>query len=253
MNDVTGMPQSVVVLGGSSDIARSVLLELAKRRLDHVLLAGRDAESLEETARALVTAKVKSVETATFDVCDTSSHRAFAADAKRRLGAIDLVIVAAGLLGSADLDTLDAANVAQSITTNFTGPAVAILELAAVLREQGYGRVVVLSSVAGVRVRRSNFVYGAGKAGLDGFCQGLADALHGSGVAITIVRPGFVHTKMTAGMAPAPLASTPEDVAVGIVRGIERGDAVVWSPSKLRPAFALLRVLPRALWRLIPG
>ena len=171
----------------------------------------------------------------------------------RRLGEIDLVLVAVGDLGSAALDELDAVAVASTVATNFSGPAAVTLAMAQVLRAQGWGRIVILSSVAGVRVRRANFVYGSAKAGLDGFALGLADALDGSGVKITVVRPGFVHTKMTAGMSPAPLAVDAVTVAEKIVRALETGEAVVWVPSVLRPVFAVLRILPRALWRRIPS
>src|SRR4029450_11965014 len=96
------------------------------------------------------------------------------------------------------------------------------------LRAQGHGTIVVLSSVAGERARRSNFVYGSTKAGLDAFFQGLGDSLVGTGASVMIVRPGFVHTKMTEGLDPAPLATTPEAVAEAIVRGLERGAQRGW-------------------------
>jgi len=111
----------------------------------------------------------------------------------------------------------------------------------------------VLSSVAGERVRRANFVYGSTKAGLDGFAQGLGDALAGSGAGVLVVRPGFVATKMTAGRAPAPLATTPEAVADAVVAGIARGKETVWVPPALRWVFAAFRHLPRSVWRKIPN
>ncbi|MDA8033467.1 MAG: SDR family NAD(P)-dependent oxidoreductase, partial [Actinomycetota bacterium] len=115
------------------------------------------------------------------------------------------------------------------------------------------GRLVVLSSAAGYRVRKANFVYGAAKAGLDGLAQGLRDALEGTGVGVTIVRPGFVRSRMTSGMAPAPMASDPEDVAAAVVAGIERRAEVVWVPSTLGPVLFALRLLPSSLWRRLPG
>ena len=111
----------------------------------------------------------------------------------------------------------------------------------------------MLSSVAGLRVRRSNYIYGASKAGLDAYAQGLAEALRGSGVSLTIVRPGWVATRMTEGRTPAPLATTPDAVAADVVAGMERGASIVWSPGSLRLVFALLRLLPQALWRRLPG
>jgi NAD(P)-dependent dehydrogenase (short-subunit alcohol dehydrogenase family) len=127
-----------------------------------------------------------------------------------------------------------------------------LTHLARLMRAQGHGRLVVFSSVAGVRVRRANYVYGSAKAGLDGFASGLADALHGSGVRLLLVRPGFVIGRMTEGMSPAPLSSTPAQVADAVADGLDRDRDVVWVPGALRPVFALLRLLPRAVWRRMP-
>jgi decaprenylphospho-beta-D-erythro-pentofuranosid-2-ulose 2-reductase len=153
----------------------------------------------------------------------------------------------------ADLTTLDARRVASLTTTNFTGPAAAMTAFARVLRAQGHGQIVVLSSVAGYRVRAANFVYGAAKAGLDGFATGLGDALCGSGVSVMVVRPGFVRTKMTAGRKATPFAIDAPEVAHAVVRGLEKGAEVVWVPPVLRYVFGFLRVVPRSLWRRMPG
>jgi len=251
--DATGMPQSAVVVGGSSDIARETLRILAGRRLRSVLLAGRDAGSLEAVAAELRTLGVTSAETARLDVSEVGGLDAFAAEAARRLGEIDLVIVAAGDLGTAVIDELDADSVAANIVTNFAGPAAVTLALAHVLRAQGCGRIVILSSVAVMRVRAARLVYGSAKAGLDGFALGLCDALEGSGVDVMVVRPGFVRTKMTEGLEAAPLSVDAPAVAQAIVRGLETGAAVVWVPGALRPIFGVLRLVPRALWRRLPG
>jgi len=106
--------------------------------------------------------------------------------------------------------------------------------------------------VAGERVRRSNFVYGSSKAGIDGYYQGLATALADSGVQVTIVRPGFVHTKMTAGHKAAPLSTTPEKVADATVKGIARGSDVVWVPGLLRFVMMVLRHVPTPVFRRLP-
>jgi decaprenylphospho-beta-D-erythro-pentofuranosid-2-ulose 2-reductase len=120
------------------------------------------------------------------------------------------------------------------------------------MKAQGHGSIVVLSSVAGERARRSNFVYGSSKAGVDAFFQGLADALVGTGVHVMVVRPGFVRTKMTAGMKPAPLSTTPEAVADAIVAGLARGSTTVWVPPALRYLMSALRHVPRPLFRRLP-
>jgi decaprenylphospho-beta-D-erythro-pentofuranosid-2-ulose 2-reductase len=253
VNDVTGMPQTAVVIGGGSDLALAVMRRLASRRLRALVLVGRDIARLDQAAKELSDLGVKSVATLVSDVCDAGGHEALAHDCEQLLGSVDLVVVAAGSLGSAELDALRAEDVARSIETNFAGPAAAITAFATLMRAQGYGRIVVFSSVAGVRVRAANFVYGAGKAGLDAFCQGLGDALAGSGVQVVIVRPGFVRTKMTAGLSPAPFAVDGDAVAEAVVRGLERGSPVIWVPAALRVVFAALRLLPQAVWRRLPG
>jgi decaprenylphospho-beta-D-erythro-pentofuranosid-2-ulose 2-reductase len=121
------------------------------------------------------------------------------------------------------------------------------------LKAQGHGTLVVLSSVAGERVRRANFIYGSSKAGLDGFAQGLGDALAGSGARVMIVRPGFVRTKMTEGLPAAPLSATADAVADATVKGLAGGRAVVWVPALLRPVFMVFRHLPRVVWRKLPA
>jgi decaprenylphospho-beta-D-erythro-pentofuranosid-2-ulose 2-reductase len=101
-------------------------------------------------------------------------------------------------------------------------------------------------------VRRANFIYGSSKAGLDGFAQGLGDSLVGSGARVMVVRPGFVTTKMTAGMKPAPLAASAEQVAAAILEGLAKGAQIVWAPGALRPMMILARHLPRAVFRRLP-
>jgi decaprenylphospho-beta-D-erythro-pentofuranosid-2-ulose 2-reductase len=217
------------------------------------VLVGRDVAALERAAKELSALGVESVSTLQLDVLDVARHEEVAREAEELLDGIDLLVVAAGSLGSAELDGLDPDGVARSIGENFTGPAAAITAFAQRMRAQGHGRILVLSSVAGVRVRAANFVYGAGKAGLDGFSQGLGDALAGSGVRVVIVRPGFVRTKMTAGLPAAPLAVDADEVAAAIVTGLERNAAVIWVPGVLRYLFAVMRLLPQQIWRRLPG
>src|SRR5918912_3480447 len=116
-----------------------------------------------------------------------------------------------------------------------------MVPLAQRMRTQGHGTIVVLSSVAGERARKSNFVYGASKAGVDAFAQGLGDSLAGTGVHVMVVRPGFVKTKMTAGMSPAPFSTTADAVAEEIVKGLARGSHTVWAPPLLRGVMSVLR------------
>jgi decaprenylphospho-beta-D-erythro-pentofuranosid-2-ulose 2-reductase len=253
MNDGTGMPQTAVVIGGTSDIGRSILRALVTRRLDRIILAGRDQKALAEVADELRALGAGSVETAVCDVTDVAAHDALARDSAARLGQIDLVLVAAGVLGRQADDEVDPGATAGVLETNFSGPAAVMVAFARILRAQGHGKMVVLSSVAGVRVRRANFVYGSSKAGLDAFATGLAESLRGTGASVVVVRPGWVATSMTTGLRPGPLATTADAVAADVVAGLGKGSAVVWSPAPLRFVFAVLRLLPGALWRRMPG
>ncbi len=207
MNDAFGHPQSVMVLGGTSEIAREVVTLLAADRCRSVVLAGRDPIALEvaatELRRSVARVEVVPFDAATTGGVDTTIMRCFEVAGE----AVDVVLVAVGELGAQETDEADPARIAQMVTVNFTWPAAALSAVAAHLTRQGHGRMVVLSSVAGFRVRRSNYVYGSAKAGLDGFALGLGESLRGTGVTVHIVRPGFVRTKMTAGRTPRPSPS----------------------------------------------
>ena len=250
MRDALGAVQSVLVLGGTSEIALATARALVERRARRVALAGRDPNRLEDEGEALRAAGAEQVEALRWDATDPAAEQSAAiAEAFERLGEVDLVLVAAGVLPDQDAAAADPALAAEVMQTNATGPVAATVEAARLLRDQGHGTIVVLSSVAAERARKSNFVYGASKAGLDAFCQGLGDSLDGSGVKVMVVRPGFVHTRMTAGMKPAPMATTPEAVAGAIVDGLASGAHTVWVPGRMRWVGSALRHLPRPLFR----
>lgn len=249
MIDATGMPQTAVVVGGNSDIAVATLRRLAARRLRRVLLSGRNFSALEAVAAILRENGVESVDSERLDLADVAGIDDLVGAARDRLGEIDLVLIAAGTLGTSELAELGTSDVVSSLTVNFAAPAALTVAFAKVLAEQGNGMIVVLSSVAGVRVRRANFVYGSAKAGLDGFAQGLGDALSETGVRVMVVRPGFVRTKMTSGRPVLPFAVDADTVATAIVRGLETGAETVWVPAYLRWVFEAVRLAPRALFR----
>lgn len=249
MNDPFGSPQSVLVLGGTSEIAHHILRLLVERRARTVVLAARDPHGAESIAGDLLARGATCVYAVPFDARDPSTHRKVIDDVFERHGDMDLVLFAFGALGPPHLVHEDPVVAAEVASVNYVGAVSAGVAVAARMRRQGHGVMVALSSVAGARVRRDNYVYGSAKAGMDGFFQGLGDALEGSGVRVLIVRPGFVRTRMTAGMRPAPFATTPDEVARQVVRGLEEGADVVWVPPLLRSVMAVLRVLPRPLFR----
>jgi decaprenylphospho-beta-D-erythro-pentofuranosid-2-ulose 2-reductase len=194
----------------------------------------------------------RSVSVAPFDGADTASHEQFVRSVVETVGDIDLAIVAFGVLGSQHEFDADPQAAAQAVHVNYTGSVSVTLALAAQMRRQGHGQIVVLSSVAGERGRASNFVYGSSKAGLDAFAQGLGDSLAGSGVTVTVVRPGFVHSKMTLGMKSAPFAATPRQVGQVAAAGIKAGKHTVWAPPILRYVFMALRHTPRPIFKRLP-
>ena len=249
MRNAFGSVQSALVLGGGSDIAAALVRRLAEDRLRTVGLAVRDAGSVAPLEAELEAAGVR-VEILAFDADDVESHDAVMASAFDAVGEVDVVVVAFGALGhGAQRDRHRALALAR---TNFVGAVSAVLAAVDRLQAQGHGTVIVLSSVAGERVRKANFAYGATKAGLDGFCQGLGDSLAGTGVDVMVVRPGFVTTKMTEGLDPPPFSTSPEKVADAIVQGIRRRSHTVWAPPILRPVMSVLRHLPRPVFRRLP-
>jgi decaprenylphospho-beta-D-erythro-pentofuranosid-2-ulose 2-reductase len=213
------------------------------------VLAARKPEALDAAASELRAAGASQVDTIAFDATDFASHEAFVVSVWDRFGDIDLVLVAFGVLGDQAVSERDAAAALEVVQTNFSGVVSVTVPIAQRLEAQGHGTLVLLSTVAAERARKSNFVYGASKAGADAFYQGLGDRLAGTGVHVMVVRPGFVHTKMTAGMAPAPMSVQAADVAKATVRGIERGAETVWVPSQLRFVMSAVRHLPRAVFR----
>jgi decaprenylphospho-beta-D-erythro-pentofuranosid-2-ulose 2-reductase len=249
MRDGLGAPQSVFVLGGTSDIGLAVVRALADGPLRTVVLAGRRRAALEAAAADLSNAGVKEVDVVTFDADDTATHGALVDDVFDRHPDIDVVLMVHGVLGDQERAEQNPDEAVRILQTNFVGSASLGLHAARRLRQQGHGTLVVLSSVAGERARRANFVYGSSKAGLDAFFQGLGDSLVGTGAHVLIVRPGFVTTKMTAGLPKAPLATTADEVARVIVDAIASGKEQAWAPPALRYVMAGVRHLPRPLFR----
>ena len=250
MRDAVGAVQSILVLGGTSDIGLAIARRLAAPRGATVVLAGRDEAGLQAAAEGL-RGGAGVVETALFDADATETHDEFC-DKVFAEHDFDVVVLAAGVLGEQEVAENDHREAVAVLQTNFVGCASIALSVSQRLRRQGSGTLVILSSVAGERVRRSNFVYGASKAGLDGFAQGLGDSLVGTGAGVMIVRPGFVVSKMTAGRDPVPFSTTPEAVAEAVDGALRRGTEVVWVPSILRLVMAVLRHVPRVIFRRLP-
>jgi decaprenylphospho-beta-D-erythro-pentofuranosid-2-ulose 2-reductase len=237
----------VLLLGGTSEIGLAIVTALGLGPDAEVILAGRDPQRLEAAGKSLG----RPVTVASYDAVDTGAHQAFAAEVNAG-GVPDLVIAATGLLIPQPEAEQDIRLAATMIETNFTGHVTALLAFGEAMRRRGSGTIVVLSSVAAVRPRKFNSVYGAAKAGLDAFARGYADSLHGTGVRLLLVRPGFVTGRMTAGMKPAPLSTTPAAVGAavaGALRDQGGSKSVVWVPTALAGLATVMRLVPRPVWR----
>jgi decaprenylphospho-beta-D-erythro-pentofuranosid-2-ulose 2-reductase len=251
MDNALGEPQTVVLFGGTSEIGLAIVRELRSPNLKTVVLACRDVGRGEQAAVALRDGTTN-VHVVSFDGDHTDSHAGLATSLAEQYGDIDVAIVAFALLGEGAITSVDPVAAAQIAHTNFTGVVSTTIAVANVMRRQGHGSIIMLSSVAGERVRRANPVYGASKAGIDGFAQGLGDALVADGVHMLIVRPGFVHTQMTAGRPAAPMSTTAEKVGKATVAALRAKRRTVWIPGALRFVFIGLRHLPGPVWRRLP-
>jgi decaprenylphospho-beta-D-erythro-pentofuranosid-2-ulose 2-reductase len=245
MLDGTGRLQRVLLLGGTSEIGLATLRALPLAPGADVILAGRDIARLEEAVRFLP--EHLNCQLEPFDALDLHAAqqlvaRVFAA------GDVDLVLPAFGLLGDQAAFEADPGSAGELIAVNVTAQTVLALEVARRLRRQGHGTLVLLSSIAGARGRRANYVYGSTKAAIDALAEGLRSALRGSGARVILVRPGFVVGRMTHGLAPAPFARAPEDVGAAVARALARDRVDVWVPAGLRAMSWAARLTPRPVW-----
>ncbi|AKK27725.1 SDR family NAD(P)-dependent oxidoreductase [Mycobacterium sp. EPa45] len=248
MSDTGAGP--VVIFGGRSEIG----VELAKRLAAGatVILAARRADELDEQVSALQTAGAAAVHTVEFDADDVSAHGPLVEKLVVEHGPIGTAVLAFGILGDQARAEADPVHAVAVVQTDYVAQVSLLTHLCAAMRAADRGALVVFSSIAGVRGRRANYVYGSAKAGLDAFASGLADALHGTGVRLLLVRPGFVIGRMTEGMDPAPMSSTPVKVADATARALRKGRSEVWVPGPLRLLAFAFRMAPRFVWRRMP-
>jgi decaprenylphospho-beta-D-ribofuranose 2-oxidase len=245
----------VLLLGGTSEIGLAIVRRLAQNGPVRPYLVGRSEERVRAALSELESAGCLPGEADVLDARDLSSHADVIARAFDREGGFDTVILAVGVLGGQSGVDADPDELLEVMEVNFTASGSLLLETVRRLRAQSSTpepTLIVLSSVAAERPRASNAVYGAAKAGLDSLAQGIADATRQSGVRVLVVRPGFVTTRMTEGLEPAPMATTAEAVADATVAALGTGAHTVWVPPRLRLVFAVLRHLPRAIFRRLP-
>lgn len=237
---------TVLLLGARSDIGGEVAVRLCAGREVVCAVRGGDAPEVEER---LYRAGASSVRTVPFDATDLASHRRLVEEAAAG-GALTTAIVAFGILGNQQLAEHDEREAVRIAEVDYLAQVSMLTVLADVMER---GEIFAFSSIAGWRARRANYVYGSTKAGLDAFCQGLADRLHGSALHLITARPGFVIGSMTTGMKPAVMAVTPAEVADAVVAaaGADRS-TTVWVPRRLALLAAVMRAVPRPVWRHMP-
>lgn len=241
-------PRRVAIFGATSAIAEACARRLAMAG-DRLLLAARRAEALESMARDLKVRGAASVATWAGDLADPEAHPALLEALRRELGGIDIVLLAWGTLTDQARAEAEPAYAAKELAGNFTAPAALLLGVLPLVPTRAGAVIACISSVAGERGRRSNFVYGAAKGGLQRFLEGLRHRLHPEGITVLDIRPGFVRTPMTAHLPQeGPLWATPERVAADILRGIEKHRAVIYAPWFWRWIMLVVRGLPRPLF-----
>lgn len=252
MENAFGQPQNVVVFGGSSDIARAITRKLIAARTSNVVLAGRNQKALDAAVEEAKDYGATKVSTVLFDAEEPQNAAKAVDDAFAAAGEpVDLVIIAVGLLGDQSADENDPEATMRMATVNYTWPVTALARLRTLMVAQGHGRILLMSSVAAVRIRRTMYNYGAAKAGLDRWAIGFSQGLEGTGVKMQILRPGQVRTKMIAGLKEAPFTTGPNEVADYVMRGIANDSTIIWSPPILKYVFFVLRHLPNVLWRAV--
>ncbi len=252
MINAVGNPQNILLLGGTSEIGLAICQEYLKKGPARIVLAALPNDPLRADSVALLEAAgATKVEVIDFDALDTGSHPKVIEEAWAD-GDIDVAIVAFALDGDAEELWQNQAKAVRVAEVNYTaGVSVGVLA-GEKMKAQGFGRIIVMSSVAGERVKRANFVYGSTKAGLDGFYLGLGEALRPHGPRVTVVRPGQVRTRFSAHVAEAPLTVNKEDVAALAVSASEKGKEIVWAPGPFRWVMMILRHVPRPIFRKLP-
>ncbi len=250
--DAVGNPQTILLLGGTSEIGLAICERYLQNAHARIVLAampndpGRDAAVAQMKA-----AGARSVELIDFEATDPDTHpkmidQAFAD------GDVDVAIVAFRILGDAEELWQNQHKAVLAAEINYTAAVSVGVLLAEKMRAQGFGQIIAMSSAAGERVRRSNFVYGSTKAGLDGFYLGLSEALREFGVRVLVIRPGQVRTRMSAHVKEAPLTVDKEYVANLAVTAAAKGKELVWAPAAFRYVMMVLRHIPRSIFRKLP-
>ncbi|NMO53727.1 SDR family NAD(P)-dependent oxidoreductase [Actinoplanes sp. TBRC 11911] len=246
MRDGLGRAQTVLVLGGTSEIGAAVADALVPAG-GTIILAGRDPAMLDTAAARLRPGR--HVETVAYEATGTAAATVdVLTAAAAQAGDLDVVVLCVGALTGEPSIGADSTAAEHALQTNMLGPMLAVHATAQRLRRQGHGTLVVFSSVSAVRARPRLLTYGVAKSALDAYARHIGVSLRGSGARVLVVRPGHVRTRMTAGLAEPPFTTTVQAVAATVARALRRGSAVTYAPAMLRPVVAGLRLLPATIF-----
>jgi decaprenylphospho-beta-D-erythro-pentofuranosid-2-ulose 2-reductase len=250
--DAVGNPQTILLLGGTSEIGLAICERYLQNAHARIILAAMpDDPGRDDAVAQMKAAGARSVQLIDFEATDPDSHPKMIDEAFAE-GDVDVAIVAFGILGDAEELWQNQRKAVLAAEINYTAAVSVGVLLGEKMRAQGFGQIIAMSTVAGERVRRSNFVYGSTKAGLDGFYLGLAEALREHGVRVLVIRPGQVRTRMSAHVKEAPLTVDKEYVANLAVTASAKGKELVWAPAAFRYVMMVLRHIPRSVFRKLP-
>ena len=238
----------ILIVGATSAIAEAVSRIYAERG-DALMLVGRRAEAVTAIAMDLRVRGASAVHVQTMDANDVSSHGSMLAKAEALLGRIDSVLIAFGTLSDQAACERSPELTATELHNNAVSIAALLARIGARLAQCGTGTIAVITSVAGDRGRASNYVYGSAKALITTFLSGLRQRLYKNGVNVITIKPGFVNTPMTVAFRKGILWVQPQQVAAGIVRGIDRCTPVVYLPWFWRPIMLAIKMNPERLFQ----
>jgi decaprenylphospho-beta-D-erythro-pentofuranosid-2-ulose 2-reductase len=238
----------VLIMGASSAIAEAAARRMAERG-DALFLVARNAERLAAVADDLKLRGAAQVASATLDARRIEDYARLIDTARESLDGLDAALIAHGRLTDQGACEADPRLLVEEFEVNAVSAMALSLHLANHFAAQRHGVIAVISSVAGDRGRQSNYIYGAGKAALSAFLSGLGQKLHPKGVSVVTIKPGFVISPMTAAFKHGALWATPDAVARDIVRAMDRGTAVLYTPWFWRAIMAVIRAVPERVFR----
>jgi decaprenylphospho-beta-D-erythro-pentofuranosid-2-ulose 2-reductase len=244
----TTPPRKILVLGATSGIAEATCRIWAFQGASLFLVA-RNAEKLAAVAADLKTRGAAYVDTAVADLDDTDQHPALLAHAINSLTGMDIAYLAHGILGDQTEAERDFNTAAQILHTNFIAPVSLLTWLANFCVQRRAGTLAVISSVAGDRGRKSNYLYGSSKAGLSAFLGGLRNRVDREGVTVLTIKPGPVKTAMTANMPKSEKFADVESVAESIVSAINNRKDILYVPFQWQPIMFIIRNIPERIFK----